>query len=82
MSFQRHFKRNEIWLVSEGSCLVYFTEDKTTKDKSKLKLQKFDHYLVSKKDWHQIKNPHKETCHVIEIQYGDECIEEDIERRC
>ena len=22
MSFQRHFKRNEIWLVSEGSCVI------------------------------------------------------------
>ena len=22
MSFQRHFKRNEIWLVSKGSCVI------------------------------------------------------------
>ena len=28
MSFQRHFKRNEIWLVSKGSCVVNYSKDK------------------------------------------------------
>ena len=27
MSFQRHFKRNEIWLVSEGTCIVSYSND-------------------------------------------------------
>jgi mannose-6-phosphate isomerase-like protein (cupin superfamily) len=31
-------------------------------------------------DWHQITNPFNETCKIIEIQYGKETIEEDIER--
>ena len=26
------------------------------------------------------KNPQKDSCHIIEIQYGDETIETDIER--
>ena len=30
--------------------------------------------------WHQIINTFNEPVHIIEIQYGDECIEEDIER--
>ena len=46
MSFQRHFKRNEIWLVSEGSCTVFYSDDPIEKEKEKLQLNKFDHYLV------------------------------------
>lgn len=79
MSFQRHFKRNEIWMVSKGSCLVNFSKDSPDNKKS-IKLNKFDHYLVPIGDWHQITNPYNETCHLIEIQYGEKCIEDDIER--
>ena len=32
------------------------------------------------KQWHQIVNPFEEKCHIIEIQYGDSVIEDDIER--
>jgi mannose-6-phosphate isomerase-like protein (cupin superfamily) len=31
-------------------------------------------------EWHQITNPFNETCHIIEIQFGDEVTENDIER--
>tara|TARA_S200000501_G_scaffold295533_1_gene281537 strand:- start:10690 stop:11463 length:774 start_codon:yes stop_codon:yes gene_type:complete len=80
MSFQRHFKRNEIWLVSKGSCLVnYSNEDPDIK--KNIRLNQFDHYLVPLGDWHQITNPFDKTCHLIEIQYGEECIEDDIERK-
>ena len=34
----------------------------------------------SKEDWHQIFNPFEEECRIIEIQYGQETSEEDIER--
>jgi len=80
ISFQRHFKRNEIWLVSEGSCYVSFANKNNTNDIKKIILNKFDHYVVPKKQWHQIINPFDESVHLIEIQYGDECIESDIER--
>lgn len=79
MSFQKHFKRSEIWMVSKGSCVVNFSKDDPNK-KEKIQLNKFDHYLVPVGDWHQITNPFNETCHLIEIQYGEACIEEDIER--
>lgn len=79
MSFQRHFKRHEIWMVSKGSCVVNFSKDDPTK-KKKIKLNKFDHHLVPLGEWHQITNPFDEYCHLIEIQYGEECSEEDIER--
>jgi cytidyltransferase-like protein len=80
MSFQRHFKRNEIWLISEGSCKVSFFDSNFDQKIQKITLNKFDHYLVSVKNWHQISNPFKKTVHIIEIQYGQDCVEEDIER--
>lgn len=79
MSFQRHFKRNEIWMVSKGSCLVNYSKDDPNK-KENIKLTKFDHFLVPVGQWHQITNPYSETCHLIEIQYGEACVEDDIER--
>jgi len=79
MSFQRHFKRSEIWMVSKGSCIVNYSKDDPD-NKQNIKLNKFDHYLVPLGEWHQITNPFEETCHLIEIQYGKECVEDDIER--
>ena len=49
-------------------------------NKKNTKLNKFDHYLVPVTEWHQITNPFDEECHLIEIQYGDACVEDDIER--
>ncbi len=79
MSFQRHKKRNEIWLVSKGSCEVLYSKNNPD-TKNKVILNKFNEFIISKGDWHQITNPFEEDCHIIEIQYGDEVIEEDIER--
>ena len=79
MSFQRHFKRSEIWFVSKGACKVNFSE--TTPENQKvieLSLEDFLHVPVG--SWHQIINPHSEPCHIIEIQYGEATDEEDIER--
>lgn len=80
MSFQRHFKRNEIWLVSEGSCVVAYSNDPENDEIQQTQLDKFDHYLVPIGNWHQIKNSSDDPCHIIEIQYGTDCIESDIER--
>ena len=80
ISFQRHFKRNEIWLVSDGFCYVSYAKKNDLEQITKIKLNKFDHYIVSKKDWHQIINTSEKPVHIIEIQYGDECSEDDIER--
>ena len=36
---------------------------------------------ILKNEWHQLVNETKEPLKVIEIQYGENCIEEDIERQ-
>ena len=79
MSFQRHTQRNEIWLVSKGSCEVIYSKNNPN-SKTKIILNKFDNFNVSRSEWHQITNPFKEECRIIEIQYGDSVIEDDIER--
>lgn len=79
MSFQRHLYRNEIWFVSKGKCLINFSEsDKNTYEEILLKTEQSFHVPVEA--WHQITNPFKEPCHIIEIQYGEKTSEDDIER--
>ena len=79
MSFQRHFKRNEIWFVSKGACEVNFsTSSPDHSNIKKLSTEEVFHVKVG--DWHQIINPYDDPCHIIEIQYGDATTEDDIER--
>jgi cytidyltransferase-like protein len=79
MSFQRHFKRNEIWLVSKGTCVINFARE-NPEQKQELILNKFDRMHIDVGSWHQITNPYNEICKIIEIQYGEKTEEEDIER--
>ena len=79
LSFQRHFYRNEIWFVSRGKCIVNYSEGVPEEAKEiSFKLEERLH--IKKEAWHQIINPYDEPCHIIEIQYGEKTIEEDIER--
>ena len=43
ISFQRHLKRNEIWLVSDGECEVNTSHEESPKNLNKTILRKFDH---------------------------------------
>ena len=79
MSFQRHFKRSEIWLVSKGKCIVNYSKANSD-DRQSITLKKYSQYNVPQGEWHQITNPFEKPCHLIEIQYGEAVIEEDIER--
>lgn len=79
MSLQKHFKRSEIWFVSEGKCVVNYS--KNLPEKVSEILLKKDHTLkIELGDWHQITNPFETDCRIIEIQYGEETNEDDIER--
>lgn len=80
ISMQRHFNRNEHWHVSEGSCIVHSQTESGYQLPSK-KLEKHDYYNVVVNDWHQLSNPFDEPCRIVEIQYGVECTETDIERK-
>ena len=79
MSFQKHFLRNEIWFVSKGQCSVNFSKDDPD-NFEEISLHTEETFHVQKQAWHQIFNPFDEPCHIIEIQYGEETNEDDIER--
>lgn len=80
LSMQRHKNRSEYWVVSEGKADVAGMLEKGYKTPI-IKLQKHDSHDVYKNSWHQLINPYDEPCKIVEIQYGEECIEEDIERK-
>lgn len=80
LSMQKHLNRSEIWLVSEGCCDVHSTTDNGYNLPVKM-LQRHDQYVVPVAQWHRISNPYDIPCKVVEIQYGSECVEEDIIRK-
>mgnify|MGYP001239664229 FL=1 len=38
-----------------------------------------DAYHIPVETWHKGYNPFDEPCHIIEVQHGTECVEDDIE---
>jgi len=80
LSMQKHFKRSEFWFVAEGEATVY-TLNKDNKKYIKCTLTKFDNTFIITEEWHQLENKLQRPLKLIEIQYGEKCVEEDIERK-
>jgi cytidyltransferase-like protein len=79
LSMQKHQSRNEYWIVSEGQCIVNSRLDNGYALPAKT-LNMHNEFKVNKNEWHQLTNPFATPCRIVEIQYGNKCIEEDIER--
>jgi cytidyltransferase-like protein len=80
LSMQKHKKRSEYWIVSEGSCVVNsMTDNGYFLPPTNLNIHE-DHY-VPVKEWHQLQNISNTPCRIVEIQYGEDCDESDIERQ-
>ena len=80
LSMQRHRHRAEYWIVSEGEAVV----NRATPLDFELPpaiLEKHDQLHVAIQEWHQLTNPYKYPLKIVEIQYGEQCVEEDIERK-
>ena len=80
LSMQRHSDRAEHWFVAEGVATVYTINKKTDAELLGV-YNKFDHVHIKRTEWHQLANEGTEPLKMIEIQYGERCVEEDIERR-
>jgi cytidyltransferase-like protein len=74
LSMQRHESRSEYWMVAEGTATVMVSDSVTT-------LVTHDEYHVPVHTWHQLSNITDRPLRIIEIQYGESCVEEDIERK-
>jgi cytidyltransferase-like protein len=78
LSLQRHFKRSEYWMVAEGRADLLIG---TTKENCELiHLDQFQDIRIPVNTWHQLINNTNSDLKIVEIQYGNTCIEEDIER--
>ena len=75
LSCQKHNHRSEHWFVSGGSGTVMIGNVKYDN------LKKFDQIKIPREHWHKLENNTDERLNIIEIQYGEKCIEEDIDRK-
>lgn len=76
ISMQKHKQRSELWLVSEGMCVLNSADD----EQEPAVLAKHEIIVIPVGRWHQLVNPFPEPCSIVEIQYGLETEESDIER--
>ena len=93
LSYQKHNKRNEFWFVAEGEGEVYIDKmnelfEPEHRSLSGLnlgpkitKLKKYDTITLKVGDWHKLRAGNNHLLHVVEIQWGEECVEDDIERK-
>ena len=80
LSMQRHNDRAEHWFIAEGTATVYTIDSSTDMDLLG-EFKTFDHIHIAKHQWHKLCNETDNPLRVIEIQYGENCVEEDIERK-
>lgn len=80
LSYQKHFERSEFWLVSEGSATIT-TQQNDFSPIIQVEKHLHENIHIPKNSWHQLINNNKTPLKIIEIQYGDNCVEEDIERK-
>jgi cytidyltransferase-like protein len=80
LSMQKHNERAEYWIVEEGACAVNIITESGYQLPPML-LSTHQEYKIQVGAWHQLTNPFGSPCRIIEIQYGTNCREEDIERK-
>jgi mannose-6-phosphate isomerase-like protein (cupin superfamily) len=78
LSMQKHIFRNEYWHVVEGQGVLY---EERASSARKIDLLKHNHINIPTGVWHRLANESDKPLQIIEIQWGNKCVEEDIERR-
>jgi mannose-1-phosphate guanylyltransferase len=81
LSMQRHQKRAEFWFVAEGEATVYTVDPYSTDHDLLASPAQHQSTWIKLNEWHQLCNETDQPLKLIEIQYGDLCVEEDIERK-
>jgi cytidyltransferase-like protein len=81
LSMQRHEKRAEFWFVAEGEATVYTVDPRSTDRDLMASPARHQSTWIKLNEWHQLCNETDDLLKIIEIQYGDNCIEDDIERK-
>lgn len=84
LSMQKHKQRSELWFVAEGQATVYTSlpiSEETSEVILRGKYERFATISIAREEWHKLCNEKDTPLKVVEIQYGDACVEEDIERK-
>jgi len=81
LSMQRHDKRAEFWFVAEGEATVYTVDPHSTEYDVMATPVKHQSMWIKLNEWHQLCNETDQPLKLIEIQYGEYCVEDDIERK-
>ena len=81
LSMQRHDLRQEFWFVAEGTATVYTLDERSTDRDIKCYLDVHEHTFIECREWHQLCNETDQPLKLIEIQYGQDCVEDDILRK-
>jgi len=77
LSKQRHKLRSEYWLVSEGHPTVLYESDSV---KDEIDMREHEGLTIPTMAWHQLCNFTNKPVRIVEIQFGENCVEKDIER--
>ena len=80
LSMQRHKHRFEHWFVTEGPATINTLDEDENVVMKKFVMKNMQTY-IDKEEWHQLVNKSNTPLKVIEIQFGENCVEEDIERK-
>ena len=80
LSMQKHFLRSEHWFVVEGTATLYTYNENADSISFMNKYNKWEHLHIPLEQWHQLENSESTLLRIIEIQYGKECVENDILR--
>ena len=81
LSMQRHSTRAEFWFVAEGEATVYTVDPHSTEYELMASPARHQSTWIKLNQWHQLCNETDQPLKLIEIQYGENCVEEDIERK-
>ena len=80
LSMQRHKFRKEFWMVAEGIATVRGRDNPEHDWDREYEYRSHNYLHIDEHQWHQLINDTMDPLKIIEIQYGEKCIEEDIER--
>jgi len=79
LSDQKHTLRSEHWYVLKGECHMITEYNNRLEQRYLHELDKG--FVIGKEVWHKAANDSAKPCHILEVQYGEKCVEEDIVRR-
>lgn len=79
LSLQRHNYRHEVWLVKSGSGSMVRGADEFSLEA--YPITEGEVYTIEEGAWHQLINGTNKDLVIHELQHGEKCEEEDIERK-